>query len=421
MGGRNMKLQPVRGTRDIYGEEALLFREIESQFSRTAKIFDFQEIQTPIFEFTQVFKRSLGDETDIVNKEMYTFDDRSGDSLTLRPEGTASVVRSVLSESLLRDLPLKLFYSGPMFRHERPQKGRYRQFTQFGVEMIGVGDPVGDIEILSFAWNFFKGCKLDEKVELEINTIGDLESRKNYLEKLTSFLESYKNDLSEDSQRRLKTNPLRILDSKDQKDQNIINEAPTLSDSLNDESKSFFDQVLSGLEKLGLSYKLNPLLVRGLDYYNHSVFEFTTTHLGSQNAVLSGGRYNNLIETMGGPSTPGVGWAAGTDRIALLLEKPKNPHRTLALIAATEKGSEHRFKLLNELREAEIPSQIIYSGNISKQMKKANKRNCSHALIIGDEEIEKETYELKNLKDGSQESFSKEKLFDFLKKQDWGL
>ncbi len=416
-----MKLQPVRGTRDIYGEEALLFREIESQFSRTAKIFDFHEIQTPIFEFTQVFKRSLGDETDIVNKEMYTFEDRSGDSLTLRPEGTASVVRSVLSESLLRDLPLKLFYSGPMFRHERPQKGRYRQFTQFGVEMIGVGDPVGDIEILSFAWNFFKGCQLDKKVELEINTIGDLESRKKYLDKLTTFLESYKKDLSEDSQRRLKSNPLRILDSKDENDKKIVSEAPSLSDSLNDESKSFFDQVLSGLEKLGLSYKLNPLLVRGLDYYNHSVFEFTTTHLGSQNAVLSGGRYNNLIETMGGPSTPGVGWAAGTDRIALLLEKPKNPHKTLALIAATEKGSEHRFKLLNELREAEIPSQIIYSGNISKQMKKANKRNCSHALIIGDEEIEKETYELKNLKDGSQESFPKEKLFDFLKKQDWGL
>ncbi len=416
-----MKLQSVRGTRDIYGDEAQLFREIERQFSQCAKIYDFQEIQTPIFEFTQVFKRSLGDETDIVNKEMYTFEDRSGDSLTLRPEGTASVVRATISESLLRDLPLKLYYSGPMFRHERPQKGRYRQFTQFGVEMIGVDDPVGDIEVLSFAWNFFKSCQLDQKVQLEINTIGDDESRGLYLEKLKSYLEKYKNDLSEDSQKRLIKNPLRILDSKDQSDQKIVAGAPTLADSLNLESKSFFEQVVNGLEKLGLSYQLNPLLVRGLDYYCHSVFEFTTTHLGSQNAVLSGGRYNKLIETMGGPSTPGVGWAAGTDRIALLLEKPKKPHHTLALIAATDKGKDHRFQLLDELRQEQIPSQMIYSGNISKQLKKANKRNCSYALIIGDDEIERGTYELKNLLEGTQETLTKSELVSFLKKQDWGL
>lgn len=411
-----MKLQTVRGTRDIFGEEAQLFREIDNQFAQTAMVYDFQEIETPIFEFTQVFKRSLGDETDIVNKEMYTFEDRSGDSLTLRPEGTAAVARAVLSNSLLRELPLKLFYSGPMFRHERPQKGRYRQFRQFGIELIGVAEPLADIEVLACAWDFLKACGLTDKVQLEINTIGDSESRDQYRKALVSYFENFKDQLSSDSQTRLANNPLRILDSKDEKDQKIIANAPEFSQSLNADSKAFFDKVLTGLKLLNIPYNINSRLVRGLDYYNHTVFEFTTTHLGSQNAVLSGGRYNNLIEVMGGPSTPGVGWAAGTDRLALLLEKPKNQYQSVALVSASDNVEDAMLTLLNSLRQNLIPSQMIYSGNMSKQMKKANKRGCSHAIIVGEQEVASGEFVLKNLKDGSQEKLSQTQLIEHLKK-----
>ena len=405
-----MKLQTVRGTRDIYGDEARLFREIDQQFSKTAQIYDFQEMETPIFEFTQVFKRTLGDQSDIVNKEMYTFEDRSGDSLTLRPEGTASVARAVISNSMLRDLPLKLFYTGPMFRHERPQKGRYRQFRQFGIELIGVPLPIADIEVLACAWDFFKNCQLTDKVQLEINTIGDSESRTNYKKSLVEYFSKYETELSEDSQTRLKTNPLRILDSKSESDQKIVAGAPVFANFLNDDSKQFFDKVLKGLDQLGIPYKLNPLLVRGLDYYNHTVFEFTTSHLGSQNAVLSGGRYNHLIESMGGPSTPGVGWAAGTDRLALLLEKPKNQHSTVAVIGASEKTEEAVLKLLNNLRGHSIPSQPIYSGNMSKQLKKAHKRGCQHAIIIGENELTSGKFVLKDFAAGSQDELSEQEL-----------
>lgn len=411
-----MKLQTVRGTRDIFGEEAQLFREIDNQFAQTAMVYDFQEIETPIFEFTQVFKRSLGDETDIVNKEMYTFEDRSGDSLTLRPEGTAAVARAVLSNSLLRELPLKLFYSGPMFRHERPQKGRYRQFRQFGIELIGVAEPLADIEVLACAWDFLKACGLTDKVQLEINTIGDSESRDQYRKALVSYFENFKDQLSSDSLTRLANNPLRILDSKDEKDQKIIANAPEFSQSLNADSKAFFDKVLTGLKLLNIPYNINSRLVRGLDYYNHTVFEFTTTHLGSQNAVLSGGRYNNLIEVMGGPSTPGVGWAAGTDRLALLLEKPKNQYQSVALVSASDNVEDAMLTLLNSLRQNLIPSQMIYSGNMSKQMKKANKRGCSHAIIVGEQEVASGEFVLKNLKDGSQEKLSQTQLIEHLKK-----
>ncbi len=409
-----MKLQTVRGTRDIFGDEAQLFSEIDQQFRQTARLYDFQEMETPIFEFTQVFKRTLGDESDIVNKEMYTFEDRSGDSLTLRPEGTASVARAVISNSMLRDLPLKLFYSGPMFRHERPQKGRYRQFRQFGVELVGVADALADIEVVACAWNFFKACGLTEKVSLEINTLGDDQSRDEYRKKLVEYFEKYKSDLSEDSQKRLQSNPLRILDSKDDNDQKIIVGAPEFEDSLSPESKTFFKEVIEGLETLQIPYNINSRLVRGLDYYNHTVFEFVTSHLGSQNAVLSGGRYNGLIEMMGGPSTPGVGWAAGTDRLALLLETPKNKHETVAVLVATDSAKSHLLETLEMLRDQGIPAQTIYSGNISKQMKKANKRGCSHAIILGDE-IQSGEYVLKDLLQGTQETLNWEKLKTQLK------
>lgn len=409
-----MKLQTVRGTRDIFGDEARLFNEIDQQFRVAAQLYDFQEMETPIFEFTPVFSRSLGDASDIVNKEMYTFEDRSGDSLTLRPEGTAAVARAVISNSMLRDLPLKLFYSGPMFRHERPQKGRYRQFRQFGIELIGVDSPIADIEVLACAWDFFKKCGLSDKVTLEINTLGDDSSRDNYRKQLVDYFSEHKQNLSEDSRTRLQGNPLRILDSKDEGDQKIVAGAPDFTDSLNTESKEFFTEVQEGLQQLQIPFSINSRLVRGLDYYNHTVFEFVTSHLGSQNAVLSGGRYNGLIESMGGPQTPGVGWAAGTDRLALLLEKPKAEHQTVAVLSATDFGKSKVLEVMQSLRDSGIPAQTIYSGNMSKQMKKANKRGCSHALILGDELQEKQ-YVLKNFTSGEQTNMGESEMLKVLK------
>lgn len=410
-----MKLQSVRGTRDIFGDEIRLFREIDDNFCKIAKVYDFHEIETPIFEFTSVFQRSLGDGSDIVNKEMYTFEDRSGDSLTLRPEGTASVARAIISNSMLRDLPLKLYYTGPMFRHERPQKGRYRQFRQFGIELLGVEKPLADIEVIACAWDFFKQCNLRDKVQLEINTIGDDESREKYRNALVEYFSQHTDKLSEDSLKRLKTNPLRILDSKDKGDQELVANAPDFSEFLNQESHNFFNEVLKGLEELNIPYQVNKRLVRGLDYYNHTVFEFTTTHLGSQNAVLSGGRYNNLIEEMGGPSTPGIGWAAGMDRLALLLEKPSVGETSVAVIAASQEAQNHLLKLLNQLRNEKIPSQPIYSGNFSKQLKKANKRNCSHAVILGDDELKNNEVTLKNFVTGDQKTLPTDDMIQELK------
>ena len=411
-----MKLQTVRGTRDICGHEARVFRDIEQHLLTLAPLYNFEEIETPIFESTQVFKRTLGLESDIVHKEMYTFEDRSGDSLTLRPEGTASVARAVVSGGLLRSLPLKFFYSGPMFRHERPQRGRYRQFRQLGVELIGVDQPLADIEVIDFAWNFLTSCGLDKKVQLELNTLGDEQSRRDYKKVLVDYFSKHKNHLSRDSLKRLTSNPLRILDSKDKGDMEIALQAPLFGDFINRQSKDFFQEVTKGLETLKIPYKINPRLVRGLDYYTHTVFEFTTDQLGAQNGVLSGGRYHGLIEQMGGePGIAGVGWAAGTDRLALLLDIPERNPPSVAVIATEDQTHDLILETLRQLRRNQIPSQPIYSGNLSKRLKKAHKRNCTHALLIGEEELQSGQLSLKYLKTGEQRKISPEALFPLLK------
>ncbi len=411
-----MKLQTVRGTRDIYGHEARVFRDIEQHLLTLAPLYNFEEIETPVFEFTQVFKRTLGPESDIVHKEMYTFEDRSGDLLTLRPEGTASVARAVVSGGLLRNLPLKLFYSGPMFRHERPQKGRYRQFRQVGVELIGVDQSLADIEVIGFAWDFLKACGLDKKVRLELNTIGDETGRRAYKEALVDYFSKHRDHLSEDSLKRLTSNPLRILDSKDQGDREIVEKAPFFDDFVNRESKDFFREVTKGLETLDIPYKINPRLVRGLDYYTHTVFEFTTDQLGSQNGVLSGGRYHGLIEQMGGgPGVNGVGWAAGVDRLVLLMDIPEKPLLSVAVILMEDQAHDLVLKTLQQLRSNGISSQPIYSGNISKRLKKAHKGNCTHALLIGGEELQSGQLSLKNLKTGEQKKMPLSDILSLLK------
>jgi histidyl-tRNA synthetase len=408
-------LQPVRGTRDIFGQEAQLFRKIENKAQSTAELFGFQEIITPIFEFSDVFHRTLGETSDVVTKETYTFTDRGGDSITLRPEGTAGIARALISGGMAQNLPLKFYYSGPMFRHERPQKGRYRQFNQIGVEVLGLETPSADIEVLALATQFLKSLGIDQSCQLEINTLGDQESRQAYRLKLVEFFNDYKTELSADSLVRLEKNPLRILDSKDPKDRQIIEKAPEFSGFLNDHSQEFFGKTLEGLKTLGISYEINKKLVRGLDYYCHTVFEFTTQQLGAQGTVLAGGRYDGLVEMMGGPKTPGVGWACGVDRLALMVESLKSlPLKNaplIAVIAAEDIAQNEAFKWTYLFRENLLPSELIGGGgNMGKKMKRANKIGAHWALIIGGSELEKQVVTLKNLTLGEQKEVSTQDL-----------
>ena len=406
-------LQPVRGTHDLLPEKSRLFRHIDHIAHKIASVYGFGEISTPIFEFTQVFEKNLGEESDIVNKEMYTFEDRGGDSITLRPEGTAPVARAFISEGLAQQIPLKLFYNGPMFRYERPQKGRQRQFHQFGAETLGVATPQADIESLCLAAQTLKELGVADCCQLEINSIGDVQSRVQYREKLVEYLSPYAADLSEDSQRRLTTNPLRILDSKNEKDREILTQAPTFSQSLNETSKNFFEQVLKGLEQHNVPFTTNDKLVRGFDYYSHTVFEFTTDQLGTQNAVLSGGRYDGLIKMMGGKDTPAVGWAAGVERLALLMEQKQVQIPTtklVAIIPVDDSAQAMASELCQELRSKHIACDLGYSGNAGKRMKRANKIGASHALILGEEEIKNNQVTVKDLSSGEQKSLSRSDL-----------
>lgn len=397
------KYQRVRGTRDLMPEDKAVFRFVENTAHAAASRYGYGEIETPIFEFSEVFHRSLGETSDVIHKETYTFTDRGGESLTLRPEGTAGVARAFVSEGLAQHLPLRLYYSGPMFRYERPQKGRYRQFHQLGVESLGLESAAADIECLALGADFLNELGLGDVV-LEINTLGDAESRKLYREKLVAYFSSHRENLSPDSQVRLEKNPLRILDSKDTGDRALIAEAPILQDSLNDTSKKFFDDVLSGLQRLGIKHKVNAKLVRGLDYYCHTVFEFTTDRLGAQGTVLAGGRYDGLVELMGGPRTPGVGWAAGIDRLAELVDKSRLPTALplIALIPADDAGEAECLSIAHELRRAGKRVEIFYSGNVGKKMKKADAAGAAHAVIVGSSEISSGQLSVKNLKTGEQ-------------------
>ena len=297
-------MQPVRGTQDILPDTARRHRQVSETARRLAERYGFAEIATPIFEFTEVFARPIGETTDIVAKEMYTFDDHNGEELALRPENTASVVRAILSNGLIQSIPLKLFYNGPMFRHERPQKGRFRQFHQIGVELIGVAHPQADIEVIALGRRILDELGVGHRIALELNSLGDTISRALYRGDLVKYLSDYASSLSEESRTRLQRNPLRILNSKDPRDQEIASGAPDLIDYLNPESRDFFARVCDGLDQLGIAYSRNPRLVRGLDYYTHTAFEFITADLGAQGTVMGGGRYDGLVETMGGPQCP---------------------------------------------------------------------------------------------------------------------
>lgn len=396
------KLQNVRGTYDLYGAAKRKVKKVITTASEVVEKYGFDEIETPIFEFTEVFSRNLGDTSDIVTKEMYCFQDRGGESLTLRPEGTAGVVRSFISEGMQQNLPVKLYYQGPMFRYERPQKGRQRQFTQFGVEMLGVASPQADIEVIAMAYEFLERLGLAGAVTVEINSLGDAASRDAYREKLVNYLNQHYDELSEDSKNRLTKNPLRILDSKEECDKAVIAGAPLYADSLNEESAAFFNAVLKGLDLLNIKYRVNNRLVRGLDYYSHIVFELTTDKLGAQGTVLAGGRYDGLVAQMGGGEVAGIGWACGVERLSMLLEADVEPARPIAVIPVGEDMAETALKIAYDLRKAGHRVEHSYSGNIKKRMIKANKANACKAVIIGSDEFAGGNVTIKDLDNGEQ-------------------
>jgi histidyl-tRNA synthetase len=395
-------LQPARGTQDLLPEMARRHRRVSDTARALAELYGFAEIATPIFEFTEVFARPIGEHTDIVAKEMYTFTDRGGEEVTLRPENTAGVVRAVLSNGLTQSTPLKFFYSGPMFRYERPQKGRFRQFHQIGVELLGVAQPQADIEVIALGQRILGALGIADKVVLELNTLGDPESRAAYRDALVAYFSARLSELSEDSRRRLERNPLRILDSKDPGDQRLAAEAPDFSEYLNDASCEFFTRVRDGLDTLGIAYRLNPRLVRGLDYYTHTAFEFVTSELGAQGTVIGGGRYDGLVELMGGPVMPGVGWAAGIERLAMLIAEPPPPPRPVALVPLGQAAERLAVKLAEELRDASLVVELTYSGNLQRRMRRADRIGARAAVLIGEDELAQGAATLRDLDSGAQ-------------------
>lgn len=399
-----LKVQSVRGTYDLYGVAKRKMKKVVAVGSATVEKYGFEEIETPIFEFTEVFARNLGDTSDIVTKEMYCFEDKGGESLTLRPEGTAGVVRAFVSNGMQQNLPIKFYYSGPMFRYERPQKGRQRQFTQFGVELLGVETPQADIEIISMAYEFLEKLGLSGQVTVEINSLGDEESRDAYRQKLVAYLREHYEELSEDSKNRLDKNPLRILDSKEDCDKAVVENAPLYADSLNESSRKFFADVLRGLDNLGIKYRVNNRLVRGLDYYSHTVFELTTDKLGAQGTVLAGGRYNGLVAQMGGGDVAGIGWACGVERLSMLLDEDIAPVRPIAVIPLGEEAEDKALEIAYNLRRAGFSVEQSYSGNMKKRLIKANKVNAVKAIIIGSEELANNSVMLKDLDSGEQKN-----------------
>ncbi|EME68382.1 histidyl-tRNA ligase [Paramagnetospirillum caucaseum] len=405
-------LQPVRGTHDLLPDDARRHRKVEETAFACARRYGFGEIVTPIFEFTDVFARTLGETSDVVTKEMYTFADRSGESLTLRPEGTAGVARAFISGGLAQSLPLKLFYRGPMFRHERPQKGRLRQFHQVGVELLGVESPLADVEVIALAWRVLSELGLASKVRLEINTLGDAESREAYRNTLVAYLSQFRDALSEDSRNRLDRNPLRILDSKDEGDRRIVENAPLMSDSLSPAAREFFTQVTDGLHALGIPFILNPKLVRGLDYYCHTAFEFTTTELGAQGTVLAGGRYDELIATMGGPRTPGIGWAAGVERLSMLVGEVADEARPVSVIPMGDAMA--AMVVAERLRRIGRSVEMGFSGNMKKRMARANKVNARFAVILGEEEAARNAVTIRDLDTSTQDEVPLAQLEEYL-------
>ena len=414
----DQKLQNVRGTRDILGPDMLLHNSVLKCAKDFATLYCYEEIFTPIFEYTNVFHRTLGESSDIVSKETYTFTDRDKSLLTLRPEFTAGIVRAIVSNGMLQSLPLKLFSHGPVFRHERPQRCRYRQFNQINFEFFGPNNPNADVEVICLANDILNKLGLAHLINLEINTIGDIESRRNYSEILSIYLNKHKNSLSAESLARLDKNPLRILDSKNEIDKEILKDAPSIKNYLSNDSALYYEKFIKKLDSLQLKYTHNDKLVRGLDYYTHTVFEFTTSNLGSQGTVLAGGRYNGLVELMSGINIPGIGFAAGIERLVEMMKINQfdklDIKKRIDLIPIGEIAEQKAQHIAKILRNNNIATYLLYDANLKKRMQFANKNNAIAAIIFGENEINNQSYQVKNMKTGEQTIINEDKLVNFL-------
>ena len=401
-----MKIQSLRGMHDLLPGNSEIWQYLEKKVADVLSRYSYQEIRFPVLEQTELFKRSVGEATDIVEKEMYSFEDRNGDQLSLRPEGTAGCVRACTEHGLLHNQTQRLWYAGPMFRHERPQKGRQRQFHQIGVEAFGLNGPDIDAELLLLTANLWKTLKIDSVVKLQINSLGTSTDRAHYRDKLVSYLMTHRDHLDEDSQRRLETNPMRILDSKNPEVQKIVDGAPQLNDFIDDDSREHFEQLCGILDAAKVSYEINPRLVRGLDYYSKTVFEWVTDSLGAQGTICAGGRYDGLVEQLGGKPCPGVGFAMGIERLVLLLDElkvvPDSVAQTVDIyLLAVGDVSNAAAVLADNLRN-DCPSLRIEShcggGSFKSQIKKADKSGAAVALILGEQEVSSSTVGVKYLR-----------------------
>jgi histidyl-tRNA synthetase len=395
-------LQPVRGTRDLIGEDHRRHLHVIDTARRVAATYGLEEWATPIFEDTAVFERTLGDTSDVVMKEMYTFADRGGESITLRPENTAGVCRALVSNGLTQSLPQKVFYAGPMFRYERPQKGRYRQFHQIGAELIGPSEPLADAEVITCGWDILQALGIAADVVLELNTLGDRESRARYREALVEYFTRHRHGLSQDSLARLERNPMRILDSKDEADRCIVANAPAIAEHLTDAAATFYARLQDHLARLGVPFRENPRIVRGLDYYSHTAFEFVTSRLGSQGTVMAGGRYDGLVEEMGGPATPAVGWAAGIERLSMLLDAAPPAPLPVAVVPVGEAAEAAAIEVMQALRRTGLRAEMAYRGNLKRRMERANRIGARAAVILGEAEVARGVAQVKDLATGTQ-------------------
>ena len=396
-------VQPVRGTQSLLHEDADRLATVVRAFDKVRRLYGFKRVEVPTIEHTAVFARTIGETTDVVSKEMYSFEDRGGEGITLRPEFTAGICRAYLSEGWQQHAPLKVATSGSAFRYERPQKGRFREFHQLDAEIIGAGEPQADVELLGFADQLLKELGIESTI-LKLNTLGDPETRSAWREALYEHFRSHAGALSEDSQARLERNPLRILDSKAHQDWPIIDSAPTVDEFLTSEAADFFAKVTAGLDAAGIAWERAPRLVRGLDYYRHTSFEFITDRLGAQGTVLAGGRYDGLIEALGGPHTPAVGWAAGIERLAMMIDAPEVEKPTAVIVPLGERAEAAGQRLVADLRRAGVAADMAYRGNMKKRLSRANDAGASYALIIGDDELDKGEAQLKDLRSGEQRS-----------------
>lgn len=394
--------RPIRGTQDLLGgrEGDLMdrFAHVVDTFDRVRRLYGFRRVEVPVFEATAVFARSLGESTDVVSKEMYTFEDRGGDSVTLRPEFTAGIARAYITEGWQQYAPLKVATHGPVFRYERPQKGRYRQFHQLDAEIIGAAEPLADAELLIFADHLLKELGISEGVTLTLNTLGDAPSREAWRAALVAHFEAHRDALSEDSLTRLDKNPLRILDSKDERDKAVVATAPDIDAYLTDEARTFFEKVTDGLKAADVAWDRNARLVRGLDYYRHTAFEFVTDRLGAQGTVLGGGRYDGLIENLGGPHTPAVGWAAGVERLAMLVGMPA-PEAVISVIPDKPHLEIEAQDVARKLRAANIPTEVAFKGNAKRRVELARKWRHAAALFVRESETASVRYHLQSLVD----------------------